>query len=86
MFVLLAKQLMRFPLNVTPFMKLALYLVVHNNFENTLTIRPFYTGSKLNLVSRRSINWSPWIPHFIGFLYKMAEWRVFECKHSKKIV
>ena len=39
-----------------------------------LAIPPFYRKSKLNLVSRRSINWSSWTPNFIAFLYKMAEW------------
>ena len=55
-------------------------LVVPNNFERTFTFQhniwQFYTESKINLVSRKSITWSSRIPQFTGFLCK---WWNSEC-------
>ena len=44
-----------------------------NAYLQTLAIWPFYTGSKLNLVSKRSIIWSFWVPNSTGYLCKMPE-------------
>ena len=41
--------------------------VALNDFEQSVTIWLVCTRSKLDLVPR-SIYWSSWIPHFIGFL------------------
>ena len=62
-------------------------LVAHCNFAYlpTLAIWPLSTGSKLDLVSRRNINWSSWTQHLIGLLIKMAKWQVVEGKHLFKI-
>ena len=49
-------------------------IILNNAYLQTLAIRLFYTGSRLNLVSRR--RWSSWIQNLIGFVFK---WRNSEC-------
>ena len=53
-------------------------IILSTHLYSNTAIYSSYTGSKLNLVSRRSISWSTWIPNFIGFLDKMAEEQVFD--------
>ena len=46
---------------------------IANAYLQTLATLQLYTVNKLNLVSRRRINWSSRTPNVIHFLWKMAE-------------
>ena len=55
----------------------------------TNALQPFCVGSQLNLVSMRVINWSSYIPHFVGPLYQMAArivsdilFKIISCRHK----